>query len=202
MTAHSWEVLQHERAREAALATVHRLDLALVELEVELDFRREELGRIIADRHDRGARLFAANQAGARMVFGGSDQPSTAERGWDDAPASAVQAVATHIAEAPRLAAEETAALGAVSDLERRALQTTRALAHWRAVAGNGSPPPSDSPDDGAPSGPTPEPEAEEAKAATTQWTAPEPSAAQLPASGSGSLRGRLAVLADRVAGW
>ena len=185
-------------AQAAALETVHRLERALSELEVELDYRRTALGQIVADRHERGARLFKANQAGARFVFGGaSGSPNTAERAGDDADPSAVQVLAQHIAEAPRLDAEETAALSAVDALERRVLQTRRALAHWRSVAGN----PDSGPVACAPTEPPTAPEAETAKAATTQRTDHEPSAAQSPALGSASIRDRLAGLAERVAG-
>jgi len=195
---HAWETRQLEKAREAAADTVARLERALAEMESELDFRREELGKIVAARHERGARLFEAHQAGARTVFGGSMAPNTAEAAWDGVPASAVQTVATHIAEAGRWDAEETAALCAVSDLERRVHMTQRALNHWQAEAGNPDSPVAVR----APAGPPPESVAERAEAATAQWTAPEPSAAQSPASGSVSLRDRLAGLGARVSGW
>jgi len=209
MTAHSWETRQMERAQVAAAATVHRLELALIEMESELDFRRVELGQIIAARHARGAQALAAYAAGARVRFGGSDAANEAEPSWDGAPHGAVRTLQESINDAPRLAAEETAALGAVSDLERRVLQTQRLVAHWRAEAGSGSPPPPAPPSDRgpvacAPTVPPPEPEAAKAEAAATQWTAPEPSAAQSPAAGSGSLtiRARLAEMGHRVAGW
>jgi len=200
MTAHAWETLQRERAREAAAATVHRLERALAELETELDFRRVELGEIVAARHARGARLFDASQRGACLIFGGAvGSPSTASAAWDGVPPDAVRAVATHIAEQPRWDAEETAALGAVSDLEQRVLRVQRHLAHWRLGAGTPDSPVAVR----APAGP-PEPVAETAKAAAALRMDHEPFAVQPPALGAGSLsvRARLASLADRVAGW
>ena len=208
---HAWETRQFERARVAAADTAHRLERALAEMESELDFRRVELGQIVAERHDRGARLFEAHQAGARLVFGGSMAPNTAEAAWDGVPASAVRVLAEHIVAAPRLDAEESAALGAVGDLERRVLQAQRALAHWQAVAGTGSPssgspssgsPSSDSPASvRAPAGP-PAPEAATAKAAVMTEPIAQSAASPPPATGSASIRDRLAGLADRVAGW
>ena len=137
------------------------------------------------------------------FVFGGaSGSPNVAEASWADAPASAVQVLAQHIADAPHLHHQETQALVAVDSLERRVSLAQRALAHWRNLAGNGSPPPSDSPASVRAQAGSTEPEAATAKAAAALRTDHEPFAAQSPASGSGSLRNRLAVLADRVAGW
>ena len=194
---HAWETRQMEKAQEAAASTVGRLERALGELESELDFRRVELGQIIAARHERGARVLAAYQAGARVRFGGSDAPNEAERAWDAVPASAVQTVATLIAEQPKWDAAEGAALGAVSDLEQRVLRVQRHLAHWRLVAGTPDSPVAVR----APAGP-PSPVAETAEAAAALRVDHEPFAVQPPALGSGSIRSRLAELADRVAGW
>jgi len=191
---HAWEQRQLEKAHEAALATVERLERARAELESELDFKRESLGQIVAARHDRGARIIAANQAGARFVFGGSDAPNTAEAIWPDAPASAVQTLAQHIADAPRLDAEETRALSAVDSLERRALQTQRALGHWRQVAGT-----TDSPVTRAPTGPIENGAVEQAEAAAVAVADHGPSAATPPAAPFST---RLAELGRRVAAW
>jgi len=199
---HAWETRQMEKAQEAAAETVGRLERALAEMESELDFRREELGQIIADRHDRGARLFDASQRGGRMVFGGSMAPNTAERAWDDAPADAVRTVADHIVQQPRWDAEEGAALNAVGSLEQRVSLAQRALKHWRAVAGTDAPSSDSGPVDCAPTVPPTEPEAAKAEAAEGVEPCAHAAPSSPPASSSVSIRGRLAGLADRVAGW
>jgi len=203
MTAHAWETLQHERAREAALATVSRLERALIELETELDFRREELGQLIAERHARGARLFDASQAGACLIFGGAvGSPSTAEAAWDGVPPDAVRTVADHIVQQPRWDAEEGLALNAAATLERRVSLAQRALAHWQAVAGTDAPPSDRGPVDCAPTVPPTEPEAATAEAAVMVGASAHSALSAPPASGTGSIRERLAELAGRVQGW
>ena len=200
---HAWELRQHEKAREAAAETVARLERALAEMEGELDYRREALGQIVAERHERGARLVAANQAGARMVFGGaSGSPNTAEAAWDGADPSAVRVVADHIVQQPRLDAEESAALGAVGDLERRVSLAQRALRHWQAEAGTDAPPSDRGLVDCAPTGPPTAPEAEPAEAAEMVGASAHSTLSAPPVSGAVSLRDRLAGLAERVQGW
>jgi len=192
---HAWELRQHEKAQAAAAETVGRLARALAEWETELDYRREALGQIVADRHDRGARVLAAHQAGARMVFGGaSGSPSTAEAAWPDVPADAVRVIADHIVQQPLWDAEETTALSAVSDLERRVHQTRRALNHWLAEAGT-----TDSPADSAPVGPIENGAVEQAEAAAVAVADHGPPAVQSPAAPFST---RLAELGRRVAGW
>ena len=201
---HSWERRQNEKERAAALETVGRLELALIELEAELDYRRVELGTIIASRHERGAQVLAAYAAGARVRFGGSDAANEAEPSWDGAPHGAVRTLQASLDDAPRLAAEETRALGAVADLERRVLQAQRLVAHWRAEAGNGSPssgsPSSDSPTMlRAPVGPPESGAAEPAEAAAVAVADHGPPTATPPAA---PFSARLAQLGRRVAGW
>ena len=201
MTAHSWEQRQIEKAHEAAAETVSRLERALAEIESELDFRREALGQIVAERHARGARLIEAHERGARFVFGGaSGAPNVAEASWPDAPAAAVQTLAQHVAEAPRLHADETSALVAVDTLERRVHATRRHLVHWQAVAGTDAPSSDSGPVACAPTVPPTAPEAETAEAAAMTESRAHAALSSPPASGS--LRERLAGLAERVAAW
>ena len=195
MTAHRWEQLQVERAQAAALATVGRLAQALAELEAELAYRREALGEIIAARNERGARVLAAHAAGALVRFGGSNGANAAEASWADAPADAVQVLAQHITDAPHLHHQETQALVAIDSLERRVLQTRRALAHWRAVAGNTESPASVR----AQAGPIGNGAVETAEAAAVAVADHEPPTATPPAA---PFSARLAELGRRVAGW
>ena len=199
---HAWETRQQERAQAAAAETAHRLERALAELEAELSYRREALGELLAARNERGARLMAAHAAGARVIFGGSGQPNAAEAGWVDVPASAVQTLAHHLAEAPRLHAVETEALVAVDSLERRVSLAQRALRHWQAEAGTDAPPSDRGLVDCAPTGPPTAPEAETAKAAEMVGASAHSTLSAPPVSGAVSLRDRLAGLAERVQGW
>jgi len=206
MTAHAWETRQMEKTREDAVATVARLERALAEAEDELAYRRELFGEARAAVDANRRAMMSAHELGARTVHQPGRRLPDAEAVYAAVPHEAVAALQRALVEDPVLQDREREALNVASDLERRVHQVARTLEHWRLVAGTGSPstgsPSSDSPTKRAPVGPTPEPEAEPAKAAATQWTAPEPSAAQSPASVSLTIRDRLAGLAERVATW
>jgi len=205
---HAWERRQIEKAREDAVATVARLERSLAEAEDELAYRRELFGAARAAVDANRREMMAAHQQGARTVHQPGRRLPEAEAVYVGVPPGAVAALQRALVEDPVLQIREQEALSAASNLERRALQIARTLAHWKTVAAGlaeqtaPAEPTIDSPVTRAPTGPLSELEAEQAKAAATQWTAPEPSAAQSPASVSVSIRERLAGLAERVATW
>ena len=204
---HPWERLQAEKERQAAFETVERLALALAEAEAELEYRRQLFGEARAAVDENRREMMAAHELGARTVHAPGRRLPEAEAVYVGVPPGAVAALQRALVEDPVLQIREQEALNAASGLERRALQVARTLEHWRTVAAGlaeqaepvATP---DSPGDGAPPGPPPEPEAEPAEAAIVGQVIPESTVPPSPASGSGSLRNRLAVLADRVASW
>jgi len=208
---HPWERLQAEKERQAAFETVERLALALAEAEAELEYRRQLFGEARAAVDENRREMMAAHELGARTVHAPGRRLPEAEAVYVGVPPGAVAALTRALIADPGLQDREQEALNTVANLDRRVLQVARTLEHWRTVAGTGSTPSSGSPSSGSPSSDSPvtrapagpiEPEAAKAEAAEVVGASAHSALSAPPASGSGSIRERLAELAGRVQGW